>query len=112
MNHPSILLRIVLSAWLGLAGIALGADPGMVEGEADLARRLQAQGVILPLEQVVRRARDGHPGTLIDAQLHYESSHGHYVYELHLLDPGGTLWEVELDARTGDLVELAPKGAH
>jgi uncharacterized membrane protein YkoI len=84
------------------------AAPG--DDEAELARRLRAEGAILPLDHFVRRAQALRPGGLIDARLHFEREHDTYVYEIYMLDQSGDLWEVEFDASGGDLIELEAKG--
>lgn len=76
------------------------------DSDAALARRLLAAGEILPLETFVERARGLRPGTLIDADLRYEKEHGGHVYEIHMLAPDGTVWEVEFDAASGELLEM------
>jgi uncharacterized membrane protein YkoI len=73
-------------------------------------RRLFAAGEVQSLEQMVLRARDLRPGTLLDARLVYEAEHAGYVYELLFLDRDGDVWELELDARTGALVDHGRKG--
>jgi len=65
-------------------------------------------GTIMPLEQILTRLRQIRAGTLIEVKLHLEREHDGYVYEVKLLDAHGRLWEVELDAATGDVVEQEP----
>jgi uncharacterized membrane protein YkoI len=77
-------------------------------GGADLARRLLLEGKILPLERIVGRAYDLRHGSLIDAELSYEADHAAYVYELHMLDSSGDVWELEFRADTGELIEHEP----
>jgi uncharacterized membrane protein YkoI len=89
-----------------MAPWAWGGDGG--DG-ADLARRLRAQGVILPLEDLLRRAQSLRPGSMIDARLHHEREHDTYVYEIRMLDRNGVLWEVEFDASSGEMLEVEPE---
>jgi uncharacterized membrane protein YkoI len=77
--------------------------------DAELARRLVESGRILPLEQLLERVRAIRAGVLLEAELEYESDHQTYVYEIELLDDAGQVWELELDAETGELIELAPE---
>jgi uncharacterized membrane protein YkoI len=69
-----------------------------------VARKLRDAGEILPLEQIIQRARAVKPGELIETEL--ERKHGRYVYEVEILDQGGQVWEIKLDARTGELIKL------
>jgi uncharacterized membrane protein YkoI len=78
------------------------------DSDADRARGLVAEGAILPLEEILPRVPARYHGTLVELELHYELEHGTYVYEMKLLDARGRLWELELDAKTGELIELEP----
>jgi uncharacterized membrane protein YkoI len=80
-------------------------SPPLADADAALARRLLKEGAILPLETFVDRARVLRAGTLIDADLRYETEHRAYVYEIHMLDADGAVWEVEFDAASGELLE-------
>jgi uncharacterized membrane protein YkoI len=75
-------------------------------GDSDhvVARKLRESGQILPLEQIVERARAAKPGEIIETEL--EREQGRYVYEVEILDSAGQVWEVKLDARTGELLEI------
>lgn len=97
-------LRVVASA-----GLALSAGAGAVAAsDADLALDLYAQGRAVSLETLIREARAIRPGTLLNATLHFEETHGRYVYEIQMLAPTGEVWELEVDAETGALIEHDP----
>jgi uncharacterized membrane protein YkoI len=87
-------------AALWLFGSAAGGDE-----DAEHVHDLRAAGTILSLEHFIADARGKHPGRIIDAKLHYEQSHGHYVYEILILDRRGEVWELEYDAHNGVLIE-------
>lgn len=89
-----------------VAGCCL--PPVQADSDADRARRLVQQGAILPLEEILPLVRAARPGTLIELELHYEREHDAHVYEMEILDADGRLWEVELDATTGTLIEVEP----
>lgn len=69
----------------------------------DRARRAIEQGEILPLAEIFARARARFPGRVLETELDRE--HGLWVYELKILDPQGRLFEVSVDARSGDILE-------
>ena len=72
--------------------------------DQDEALRLRQQGVILPLEQLLRQALDRYPGAkLLEAEL--EEKHDVYIYEVELLTPEGVVRELDLDATTGHLLK-------
>jgi len=95
------MLARILAAIL-LALLAVPAAAGQ-----DEVLRLERSGQILPLETLLERARARHPGKVLDVELEHE--HGRYVYEVILLDQAGRVWEVEMDAATGELLEPPPE---
>ena len=62
---------------------------------------LMQQGKIQPLLALISLHK--FPGTLIDAEL--EREHGRLVYELEYLNDKGEVWEYELDATTGEILD-------
>lgn len=68
--------------------------------DAEQARRLRADGVILALEDIVARAAALHPGRVLEAELERED--GHYVYEVEILGADRRVHEFEYDAATGE----------
>lgn len=72
--------------------------------DQDEALRLRREGLILPLESLLRKAMERHPGArLLEAEL--EEEDGVYVYEIELLTADGVARELELDARDGRLLK-------
>ena len=89
-------------------GLSLGSV-GLVTGSADpdddhlRARRLMEGGAVQPLETVLERVRVYHPGRILEVDL--EGENGRYVYEIELLDESGQVWELKMDAITGEMLE-------
>jgi uncharacterized membrane protein YkoI len=72
--------------------------------DQDEALRLRREGLILPLESLLQRAMERHPGArLLEAEL--EEEDGIYSYEIELLTADGVARELELDARDGRLLK-------
>ncbi len=73
----------------------------------DEALRLRHKGVIAPLEHVLGPAFERYPGSkLLDAELEeHEDRAVRYIYEIELLTADGVVREIELDARTGELLK-------
>ena len=72
--------------------------------DQDEALRLRQPGVILPLEQLLRKALDRYPGAkLLEAEL--EEKHDVYIYEVELLTTEGVVRELDIDATTGHLLK-------
>lgn len=88
----------------GMAATTFFALPSARAGDDHAkAARLRDAGEILPLERIVERAREQHPGRVLETEL--EDKRGRYVYEVELLDESGSVWEMKFDARTGALLE-------
>jgi len=88
--------RAVLLAMLMTLAPFAGADDD--EADYEQARRLLANGQILPLAEIVERV-DVPPGArLLDLEL--ENENGRWEYELEYL-VGGQVKEFKIDAATG-----------
>jgi hypothetical protein len=113
-------IAIVGTAWLLWAGYqGMGTErreygdtrepEGVEEPPArrdhDRARAIQQHGEILSLERILRGARARHSGRLLESEL--EETDGRYIYEVELVDEQGRVWEMKLDARTGEILKEA-----
>lgn len=79
------------------------APPGLAV-DIDEVMRLKESGAIMSLEDLLEKVRREYPGRIIEIEL--EKENGKYVYEIDLVDENGIVWELELDASTGDLLKL------
>ena len=87
---------LVLSAFCSLA---IARDLGQ-----DEALRLREQGLIQPLEQLLQKALERHPGAkLLEVEL--EEDNDIYVYEVELLTTSGVVREIKLNASNGQLLK-------
>ncbi|HMS80762.1 MAG TPA: PepSY domain-containing protein, partial [Burkholderiaceae bacterium] len=64
----------------------------------------EVAGVVLPLRTLVERLAREHPGEVLEVELERED--GRWVYEIKLLQPGGRLVKLEVDAATGQVLRL------
>jgi uncharacterized membrane protein YkoI len=71
--------------------------------EHTAVRSMAAPGDILSLEQVLHNARQLHAGRVLEIEL--EEKRSGLVYEVEILDEGGEVWEMNFDARSGELLE-------
>lgn len=76
----------------------------IADDDLALARKLSAAGKILPLSEIVLRAKQHKFGEVIDVE--FEQKKRRYVYEIEILEANGQVWEVKLDAATGALIKL------
>ena len=72
------------------------------ESEHEAVRELAQQGDILPLEQILERARQHRTGRVLETEL--EQKRGRYIYEIEMLDDNGEVWEMKFDATSGELL--------
>jgi uncharacterized membrane protein YkoI len=71
----------------------------------DRVRRLKQQGAILSLQELLESARRYHEGRVLETEVEHRD--GRYVYEIEVLDEHGRVWEMKLDAASGELLEEA-----
>ncbi|MCW8882476.1 MAG: PepSY domain-containing protein [Sedimenticola sp.] len=77
----------------------------MADNDHDRARELLEAGKIMALEQILENIRDEYPGRLLEVKLEQEGDS--VIYEVELLDSEGKVWELKLDAATGELLKRA-----
>lgn len=91
-------LLLLIAAVFSCVNQAAGED------DHELAKRLSDSGEILALEEIVKHARSAKSGELLETDL--EHKQGRYIYEVEILDKAGQVWEIKLDAATGQLIEM------
>ncbi len=79
----------------------IGFDDGL---DAGAARAAMLRGEILPLDRILAILRRNFPGEIIEIEL--ELDDGALVYEFDILGPDGRLFEVEIAAATGEIIEI------
>ena len=99
---PRVMI-VLLIAFSMVAGMRLLPQAGSGESP-DSAGQLSAKGQILSLEKISQLAKSHKPGEILEVEL--EKKHGRYVYEVDILDAGSQVWELKLDAKTGQLLKL------
>jgi uncharacterized membrane protein YkoI len=93
----ALLLGAIPLLLLLVSNTAFGSD------DQETARRLTEAGEILPLETILQRAQQHQPGRVLEVE--FEKDRGQYIYEIEILNPKGVVWELKLDAQTGQLLE-------
>ncbi len=87
-----------------LVSLAFGGGAVWADDDHERARWLRDTETILSLEEVLDTAYKAKSGRLLEVYLKRE--HGRYVYEVEILTPDGVVWEMLLDARTGEMVQI------
>jgi len=83
--------------------VLLIGNAALASDDHETARRLSETGEILPLETILENAQQHQPGRVLEVE--FEEHRGHYIYEIEILNTKGIVWELELDAQTGQLLE-------
>lgn len=98
--------RLILLAALlaGAAGPLWASDD---DDDHERARAALQAGQVLPLKQVLERLAQTHPGEVLEVEL--EQDHGRWRYEIKLLQAGGQLRKLKVDARTGEPLQRPPR---
>lgn len=80
------------------------ASPLALAGsEQDRARAAVQAGKVLPLKTLLERLEREHPGQVLEVEL--EQDDGRWIYEIKLLQSGGRLVKLELDAASGAVLQ-------
>lgn len=90
--------------WLALALGSGGALTVYADDDHERARRLQAEGVILPLEQIMAKAQHAYPSSEV-LEVEFEDKKDRLIYELEIVDQAGVVRELYFDARTAELIK-------
>ena len=87
-------------------GLKLPLPPVETEDglDAGAARAAVLHGEILSLERILQIVRREFSGDIVEIQLELED--GALAYEFDILSPDGRLFEIEIDAATGKVLEL------
>ncbi len=97
--------KILLATACALTCFALGVPyAAFADQDYVAARKLRESGEILSLEKIAEHARTAQSGEILETELDREG--GRYVYEIEILDQAGQVWELKLDAKTGDLIDI------
>ncbi len=106
--HPlKTLSGMAISLALGLLLMFFLLPTGSVAGDRDdhnQARAALESGQVLPLKTVLERLEREHPGNVLEVELERKSSG--WVYEIKLLEPGGQLTRIKLDAQTAQILGM------
>ena len=88
------------------ATVALTLTAGLAQADVrpDHIPELLKSGEISSFEKLNQAAIAKHPGaTILDTEL--DHSYGKLVYEVELRDTNGVKWDVDLDAKTGEVLQ-------
>lgn len=81
------------------ANLAMARDLG-----PDEALKLRDAGTIQSFEKLNEAALAKHPGAKVE-ETELEEEYGRYIYQVELRDDKGVQWDLELDAKTGEVLK-------
>ncbi len=87
-------LLVVMSSLAGL--------PGWADSGHDRARQAVQSGQVLPLPAVLEQLAREVPGQVLEVEL--ERDDGRWIYEIKLLQTGGQLVKLKVDAQTAQVL--------
>jgi uncharacterized membrane protein YkoI len=96
-------IAVLLASILVATPLPVGSEESALP-DFEIAEDAVARGEILPLADILQRVQRVQPGRVTEVEL--EFSDGIRVYEVEIVTPEGRLIELELDARTAEVVEL------
>jgi uncharacterized membrane protein YkoI len=85
------------------AGFLFAVGSTLADDDHLQARRLVEEGVIQPLEKILQQVWVQQPGRILEVELEREQER--YIYEIELLDDQGVVWELEIDAQSGEILK-------
>ncbi len=94
-------MKRILTAML-VIGLCLAGRVGAGDGYME-ARRLVSEGKILPLQKILDDLRQFQKGQVLEVE--FDSDHSRMIYEIEILDAQGTVWELKVDAVSGEIIE-------
>jgi uncharacterized membrane protein YkoI len=87
---------------LALCTLLAGGAQARDRGDHERARDAVVAGQILPLRTVLDRLEREQAGQVLEIEL--ESDDNRWIYEVKLLQPGGRLLRLEIDAGSGEVI--------
>ena len=98
------LLAVVATTLAALGAAVLAASPALSAERVrhQEVRQLRESGKILPMEDILGRARAAQPGQIVEVELERED--GRYVYEVKVIDDADKVHRLELDAGSGEVL--------
>jgi len=103
----ALFLPCVVALCLGACtALSVQADD---QRDHDRARAALKAGEVLPLQEVLDKVQRSHPGEVLEVELERED--GRWVYELKLLQSGGRLLRLDVDAKTASVLRSRQRPA-
>lgn len=107
MNKTSKFSPVLLTSLLAAILVSFTLPVKAGEDVSHLeARKLQAAGEILSFEKITEIARKIKLGEILETELERSRKSDLYIYEVEILDVNGVVWELDINAKTGELMKI------
>ena len=101
-RRPSLRRRALAWVVVGLGAVGASSVWARDDKDQDRVRDAVRAGEVMPLDELRERLRRSQPGELLDLELERED--GRWIYEVKLLQAGGRIVKLEIDARSGEVI--------
>ncbi len=91
-----------LTTILLMCAITLLSQQGVADDQ-DKALELRQSGDVLSLEEILKLSRKQIDGRILEVEM--EQKRGRIFYELEILSDDGRVWELKVDATTGEIID-------
>ncbi len=103
------------SGWITLVVVISACSARLLAGDTfdhDLARSALQSGQAMPFTEVHGRLKKLCDCQVLEAKLHPEKAHGIslLVYEIKALKPNGQIVKLEMNAASGEILQMKSKG--
>lgn len=96
-----------LTALFATAALALSANVALAKDvSAHEVVKLVESKTVMHTDALNQKALAKHPGATI-TETEFEDNYGRYIYKVDLRDSNNVKWDVELDAKTGEVLKDA-----
>lgn len=99
-------IGILLSLAIAVTAFAVPTLGRADQSDHERARQALRRGEVLPLTRILPIVQRRVPGDVIEIDLDDDDDDGRIKYEVKVLTASGRVIEVELDARTGAILQV------
>lgn len=103
--------QLLVNSFAALLIVFSATDAALASSDHDLARQALQSGEILPLDKILAAVSAKHPGQVLEVELDRDRYDGKkiWIYEIKSVTQDGKLMKLEVDAKTGEVLQLRSK---
>lgn len=106
--------QFVVNSLTALLIASSATGTALASSDHDRARQALQSGEILPLDKILASVAATHPGQVLEVELDRERYGGKkiWVYEIKSMTQDGKLQKLEVDAKTGEVLQVRSKSGY